>query len=546
MKIKSLLLVVLFSLVPLFVVSSKVNAAYSIEIQEAYYWALSNHLTNLTPVDAAELDWVLTRQVMAKIISNFSINVLWMAPDTSRPCHFVDADIADGLLPHVITSCQLWLMWQWINRFNPYDVVTRAEFWTILSRIIWWDTYDKWKRHTFYERHLQALNDAWIIKNTDPARIELRGYVFIMLMRTNNMLKEFAKEEARIAAEEAKKAAEEAAKNATWIVEQLTWEANILSWANITPVSGSGVIVTWSNNTWTNVTWTNITWASSNWSWENTPKAFKQTPSAVSWYVKKEPKVYATYTFKTQDRSIYTANWYVLYWKLYQPNRDGKVPMIIYSHWLWSNYESWIPYAEELAKLWIAVYLFDFRWWWVNSKSEWLSTDMSVLTEKDDLEAVLREVESRTFVDKDMIFLWGASQWWLVTALVASTHSDIKWSILFFPAFSIPETVKSMFPNPDDIPDSYSLMSFMIWRKYATDIYDLDIYGEIAKDEKPVLIIHWTADSVVPISYSAKAHSTYKNSTYKKIRWWGHWFTWKDFNTSLEYIKDFLETMWAI
>jgi hypothetical protein len=34
-------------------------------------------------------------------------------------------------------------------------------------------------------------------------------------MRTNNMLKEFAKEEARIAAEEAKKAAEEAAKNAT-------------------------------------------------------------------------------------------------------------------------------------------------------------------------------------------------------------------------------------------------------------------------------------------------------------------------------------------
>ncbi|MBR6907193.1 hypothetical protein IKN40_01450 [bacterium] len=51
-----MLLVVLFSLVPLFVVSSKVNAAYSIEIQEAYYWALSNHLTNLTPVDAAELD----------------------------------------------------------------------------------------------------------------------------------------------------------------------------------------------------------------------------------------------------------------------------------------------------------------------------------------------------------------------------------------------------------------------------------------------------------------------------------------------------------
>ena len=50
MKIKSLLLVVLFSLVSLFVAGSEANAVYSIEIQEAYYWALSNHLTNLTPV----------------------------------------------------------------------------------------------------------------------------------------------------------------------------------------------------------------------------------------------------------------------------------------------------------------------------------------------------------------------------------------------------------------------------------------------------------------------------------------------------------------
>jgi hypothetical protein len=42
------------------------------------------------------------------------------------------------------------------------------------------------------------------MKDINPTRIELRGYVFIMLMRTANMLKE----EARIAAEEA-------AKNAT-------------------------------------------------------------------------------------------------------------------------------------------------------------------------------------------------------------------------------------------------------------------------------------------------------------------------------------------
>jgi hypothetical protein len=29
-------------------------------------------------------------------------------------------------------------MGQWINKFDPYSVVTRAEFWTILSRVLWW------------------------------------------------------------------------------------------------------------------------------------------------------------------------------------------------------------------------------------------------------------------------------------------------------------------------------------------------------------------------------------------------------------------------
>ena len=66
------------------------------------------------------------------------------------------------------------------------------------------------------------------------------------------------------------------------------------------------------------------------------------------------------------------------------------------------------------------------------------------------------------------------------------------------------------------------------------------------KDEKPVLIVHWTDDTVVPVSYSDKAQSTYKNSTLKKIKWWGHWFEGKDFDTSVKYIWEFLESLWAL
>jgi hypothetical protein len=55
MKIKILLFAILFSCITVFT-ANEANAVYSIEIQEAYYWALSKSITNLAPVDAADLD----------------------------------------------------------------------------------------------------------------------------------------------------------------------------------------------------------------------------------------------------------------------------------------------------------------------------------------------------------------------------------------------------------------------------------------------------------------------------------------------------------
>ena len=555
MKIKILLFAILFSCISVFT-ANEANAVYSIEIQEAYYWALSKSITNLAPVDAADLDWVVTRQAMAKVISNFAINVLGKSPDTSKECNFIDNDIAEGLLPHVITSCQLWLMGQWINTFDPYSVVTRAEFWTILSRVLWWDKYDKWKRHTFYEKHLKALNEAWIMKDTDPAKIELRGYVFIMLMRTANMLKE----------EKAKLEAEKAAKNATWSIENLSWGVqtgavatwSVLSWNILTWGALTGSVSTWGVSTWEASTWvvygrsnkkvfTINTWWAFPTSWD-TAKAETKTPTTDdSSTVKEEEKAEPVeYTFKVQETIVYNTDWDKIYWKLYKPDRAWKMPLIIFSHGLWSNYESWIPYAEAIAKYGVAVYLFDFRGWWPKSLSDWESTQMSLLTEKYDLETVFGQAKKWSFVDANNIILWWASQGWAVSALVASSHSDVKWSILFFPAFNIPETVRKMYSDPDDIPDSYGFTSMMVWKRYATDVWDLKIYDEIKKDEKPVLIVHWTSDPIVNISYSEKASQTYKNCTFKKIQGWYHWFSGAGFNESVKYVVEFLEKLWII
>ena len=71
------------------------------------------------------------------------------------------------------------------NKFRPNDEVSRAEFATALSRLLY-STSD-WKYQStskYYEPHMQKLKQEWIITNTDPKMKESRGYVMIMLMRS--------------------------------------------------------------------------------------------------------------------------------------------------------------------------------------------------------------------------------------------------------------------------------------------------------------------------------------------------------------------------
>jgi hypothetical protein len=60
-----------------------------------------------------------------------------------------------------------------ITDFDPNGEVTRAQFGTILSRLIWGSTYDGGVK--FYTNHLNALKIAGIMTNiTDPSMKELR------------------------------------------------------------------------------------------------------------------------------------------------------------------------------------------------------------------------------------------------------------------------------------------------------------------------------------------------------------------------------------
>ena len=158
---------------------------FSEEFQQAYEFAKEKWITTMPTINDANMNWKLTRIAMAKMLSYYAINVLWQKPYETRINKFnditekLDAQYDSG----VTLAYQLWIMWINMpdNKFRPNDEVTRAEFGTALSRMLY--GIADWK-DKYYLPHLQKLLEEKIITKDDPTMKELRGYVMIMLMRS--------------------------------------------------------------------------------------------------------------------------------------------------------------------------------------------------------------------------------------------------------------------------------------------------------------------------------------------------------------------------
>lgn len=156
------------------------------EMDNAYRFAYKNWITTVPNIKDAKMNSPLTRIAMAKMLSNYAVNILWRQPDYLKwTVKFNDVTNKQNLeYDNAVTlAFQLWIMWQNMpkNNFRPNDEVTRAEFATALSRLLYW-TQDGADR--YYSSHLSKLKQKWIISNDDPKIKEKRWYVMIMLMRT--------------------------------------------------------------------------------------------------------------------------------------------------------------------------------------------------------------------------------------------------------------------------------------------------------------------------------------------------------------------------
>lgn len=204
--------------------------------------------------------------------------------------------------------------------------------------------------------------------------------------------------------------------------------------------------------------------------------------------------------------------------KLYKPEGE-KLPVAIVSHGFMANQQSVVKYCKQLAKLGYAAFCFDFNGGCIRGKSDGKTTDMTVLSEREDLKAVIAYAQSLAFTDSDRLVLMGCSQGGFVSALTAAQLKEqVSALILFYPALCIPDDARRgqmMFAkfDPQNIPEVIDCGPMKLGRAYPACVMEMDPFTEISAYQGPVLIVHGDADGIVDVSYAKKAGRAYKKRT---------------------------------
>ena len=209
-----------------------------------------------------------------------------------------------------------------------------------------------------------------------------------------------------------------------------------------------------------------------------------------------------------------------------QPGRHA----VILSHGFLGDQGTVRDYALILAGDGFLAVTFDFSGGGPHSTSDGKTEDMTVLTEKEDLMAVIREVQTR--YQPASLSLMGGSQGGFVSALTARAlgAGTIRSLMLFFPAFCIPDDARRgqlMFFrfDPDHVPELLGSKPMKLGGEYARAVMNMDPYAEISGYAGPVLLIHGTADDIVDIRYARKAKEYYNDCEYHEIEGGGHGFS---------------------
>lgn len=190
-------------------------------------------------------------------------------------------------------------------------------------------------------------------------------------------------------------------------------------------------------------------------------------------------------------------------------NISAKIPIIIMSHGFNSNYSYFDYIANKLLENNVASLAFDFCGGGEFVRSDGSIHDSSVLTQVDDLDAVIADIRTLDIVDGDEIYLLGHSQGGLVASLSAP-NNDVCGLFLLAPAYNIPEVMGRL--NPPRKGELFLHPIGYMSRKYILDARKIKIYDNVKNFSNEVYIFHGQNDFLVPLDYSINAAKHYRHA----------------------------------
>lgn len=228
---------------------------------------------------------------------------------------------------------------------------------------------------------------------------------------------------------------------------------------------------------------------------------------------------------------------------LYLPDkRTEPLPLVIMSHGYNGSMNFFDTTAESLARSGIACYAFDFCGGSVRTNSDMDMAEMSIYTEKGDLEAVIAAMRSEARADQKNIYLMGESQGGVVTAITADDGPEAaKAVILYYPAFCLVDDGKRKYGDMEHVPEQIDFMGGRIGKNYYEPIMgDYDVYEHISGYRGDVLIVWGDADQLVGAPYVKKAEEIYEHAQLRVLPGEDHGFSGGGKEAACRLVYDFI------
>lgn len=217
----------------------------------------------------------------------------------------------------------------------------------------------------------------------------------------------------------------------------------------------------------------------------------------------------------------------------FEDQREYKA--VILCHGFLGNYTDLADFAHGFAGLGFVSYCFSFCGGSKDGtpghlKSDGSSTDMSVLTEVEDLLTVIDGVRKKSYIEENGIILMGFSQGGFVSGLAAARCPEaVEKLIMVYPALCIPDHARrgclgGASYSVEHVPEVIDCGEISLGKAFHEEMAAFDPYRALAPYAGSVLIMHGTEDGVVDYSYSVRAMRNYRKGqcTLQLIRGMGH------------------------